>query len=729
MGKNVYNIYLTFPSDVKTVEDKKDRDKKLDIKKSIIKNADLLGDFATVLTTSESAIKYLFQQKRNEDGENDFSLDRVFLMSSDKVKEKVGFVPEITKRYDKFDKDTTHLDVLKYQMDIFYQQYFDKPIAPLFSSDEILEEIDCGNDLDNTDQIGENIIKLCRRIVKYKETLQKEVQKDIKIKLYIDTTGGLRNAAMIFLIIGRIMSYLDIEVADVLYTSWKSGVCTVNGIKDIYDLLDLISGFEEFLMFGSAKKLNDYYKTADLSNQLSLSQDTLDDVLKGMDQFADAINISRRGDFEKALQQLSQCLSKIDSEELTGSSFNHSLIRLLGEPIKKSYTSLVDENKDALSYVEWCLERDYIQQALTLFKECVPQFLVDKGLVIVDEQEFKLYLNKKDVDRDMRIIRRALNIWNKSPKQESIESESIDIDALVNCVKTEKLTSIKPDKSRNIYSTIDYVFNEISQQLISKFESYINRRKHKLYSQLHYLVNRYIVDICELLSTVDEKSFDLGIRNKQIEEFFVRKNKELENSLLHEIISCGFTPKLEKTSPIYQVILFTTEITKNPNSFQNINTLNSFITAEFYDKNKDRLNQYISNVGQLQKLSGSLNFEFLRSIFYDFLKSQIKHKSLFEDCFNVPDMFRYDFKKGLIDAPSDLDKMIPNVPGVTIVKQQKASMPLVLKMLYYYFEIKKSRNDSNHARLEGSSKFKTANDIKEAMMECISLIRSLTKSV
>ena len=92
-------------------------------------------------------------------------------------------------------------------------------------------------------------------------------------------------------------------------------------------------------------------------------------------------------------------------------------------------------------------------------------------------------------------------------------------------------------------------------------------------------------------------------------------------------------------------------------------------------------------------------------------------------------MFRYDFKKGLIDAPSDLDKMIPNVPGVTIVKQQKASMPLVLKMLYYYFEIKKSRNDSNHARLEGSSKFKTANDIKEAMMECISLIRSLTKSV
>lgn len=690
MGKDVYNIYLTFPSDVKTVDDEKDRKKKLDIKKSKIANGDLRDNFAEVLTTSESAIKYLFQQKRNEAGENDFSLDRVFLMVSNMVKEPVGFVPGITEKYNKFNKNTTHLDVLKYQMDIFYQQYFDKPIIPLFSSDEIIEEIDCGDNLDNTDQIGENIIKLCRQIVKYKETLQREVKKDIKIKLYIDTTGGLRNAAMIFLIIGRIMSYLDIEVADVLYTSWKSGVCTVNGIKDIYDLLDLISGFEEFLMFGSVKKLNDYYKTADLSNQLSLSQDTLDDVLKGMDQFADAINISRRGDFENALQQLSQCLSKIDSDKSkTGSSFDHSLIRLLGEPIKKTYTPLVDESKDALSYVEWCLERDYIQQALTLFKECVPQFLVDKGIVIVDEEAFKLYLKKKDVDRDMRIIKRALNIWNKSQKQKGREAELIDIDALVNYVKVEKITSNKSDKSRNIYGTIDYVFNEFSQQLSSKFGSYINRRKNKLYSKLHHFVNKYIVDICELLSTIDEGNFDLEIRNKHIEKFFVRKNKELEDSLLHEIISCGFIPKLEKTSSIYQVISLTTEITKNPNSIQNINTLDSLIKEEFFNKNK----------------------------------------SLFEDCFNVPDMFRYDFKKGLIEAPSDLDKMIPNVPGVTIVKQQKVSMPLVLKMLCYYFEIKKSRNDSNHARLEGSSQFKTANEIKEAMVECINLIRNLTKLV
>lgn len=176
MGKDIYNIYLTFPSDVKTVDDK------ADIQKSIIRG-ETRGNFDEVLTTSESAIKYLLQQKRAV--EADFSLDRVFLMASEMVKKKVDFAPEISEKYDKFNENTTHLDVLKTQMDIFYQQYFDKPITPLFSSDEIIEEIDCGNDLDNTDQIGENIIKLCRRIVKYKETLQREIKKDIKIKLYI----------------------------------------------------------------------------------------------------------------------------------------------------------------------------------------------------------------------------------------------------------------------------------------------------------------------------------------------------------------------------------------------------------------------------------------------------------------------------------------------------------------------------------------------------------------
>lgn len=710
MGKDVYNIYLTFPSDVKTVDDEKDRKKKLDIKKSKIVNGDLRDNFVDVLTTSESAIKYLFQQKRNEDGENDFSLDRVFLMVSNMVKEPVGFVPGITEKYNKFNKNTTHLDVLKHQMDKFYQEYFDKPITPLFSSDKILEEIDCGNDLDNTDQIGENIIKLCRRIVKYKETLQKEVQKDIKIKLYIDTTGGLRNAAMIFLIIGRIMSYLDIEVADVLYTSWKSGVCTVNGIKDIYDLLDLISGFEEFLMFGSVKKLNDYYKTADLSNQLSLSQDTLDDVLKGMDQFADAINISRRGNFEKALQQLSQCLSKIDSDKSkTGASFNHNLIRLLGEPIKKTYTPIVNESKDALSYVEWCLERDYIQQALTLFKECVPQFLVDKGIVIVDEEQFIESLEHSRKEKNKDIVRKALKKWNKSNEKD------LDINAIVECVEFKRNTEE--------YSTIDFVFNEINKCRIKALNPYID---HKM-KELNHPLREYVVEYIEFVNKI-LKLDDISQDEDIIKEIDTKKDNLLEN-IECKIKSIGLSADLSNTSMICKLISFVASIARNPNILQEINDLPKCVRKAFYISNKDGLESYVHNIETYEYILPMDHYISLRRKFYKFVMNQMKMDTIFKKCIKGFLIQSYDFEK---DANNLSDKYVNglyNISGVVLSEHIRESLPEIIKVLAYYFEIKKSRNDSNHARLEGSSQFKTANEIKEAMVECINLIRNLTKSV
>ena len=710
MGKDVYNIYLTFPSDVKTVDDEKDRKKKLDIKKSKIANGDLRDNFVDVLTTSESAIKYLFQQKRNEDGENDFSLDRVFLMVSNMVKEPVGFVPGITEKYNKFNKNTTHLDVLKHQMDKFYQEYFDKPITPLFSSDKILEEIDCGNDLDNTDQIGENIIKLCRRIVKYKETLQKEVQKDIKIKLYIDTTGGLRNAAMIFLIIGRIMSYLDIEVADVLYTSWKSGVCTVNGIKDIYDLLDLISGFEEFLMFGSVKKLNDYYKTADLSNQLSLSQDTLDDVLKGMDQFADAINISRRGNFEKALQQLSQCLSKIDSDKSkTGASFNHNLIRLLGEPIKKTYTPIVNESKDALSYVEWCLERDYIQQALTLFKECVPQFLVDKGIVIVDEEQFIESLEHSRKEKNKDIVRKALKKWNKSNEKD------LDINAIVEYVEFKRNTEE--------YSTIDFVFNEINKCRIKALNPYID---HKM-KELNHPLREYVVEYIEFVNKI-LKLDDISQDEDIIKEIDTKKDNLLEN-IECKIKSIGLSADLSNTSMICKLISFVASIARNPSILQEINDLPKCVRKAFYISNKDGLESYVHNIETYEYILPMDHYISLRRKFYKFVMNQMKMDTIFKKCIKGFLIQSYDFEK---DANNLSDKYVNglyNISGVVLSEHIRESLPEIIKVLAYYFEIKKSRNDSNHARLEGSSQFKTANEIKEAMVECINLIRNLTKSV
>lgn len=530
MAKNVYNIYMTFPSDVKT-----DKNEKKDISVSTVEGFELQGEFGHIFTTSETAIKYLLKTKIEDEKKLNFTLDRVFLLLSDTVAGKIGFKPEILTNRPEFNLDTTHLDVLKYQMDVFYKNYFDKEITPLFS--DIIKEIPCGNSLDDTKQLGDSIIKLCEAIVEYK----KDLPPDARIKLYIDTTGGLRNAAMLFLIIGRIMSYLGIEIEDIFYTGWSQKKCTVHKIKDTYDLLDLISGFEEFLMFGSAKKLNGHYKLNGeykRNNQCTQNQKSIDELIKAMDRFSDVVNISRRGEFKTELSFLSQRLANISfDDDSTSEDFNYQLIKFLREPIEREYKSLVEYQaetaKDDLSYVEWCLKHDYIQQALTLFKECVPSFLVDKGLIVIDEKKLSTYLKDESLKNNKVILEAAFNKWKST-------NSTLKANALVtfNAFYKEYTSVFQPEE--DVRDNVDLVFNEINahrSQLILKYS-----HREQLFKNLKELLKDYVKDVQNTEFKITRDSKSTQERNEKLETVLKRKQVDLLKNLLMELELLNWFP-------------------------------------------------------------------------------------------------------------------------------------------------------------------------------------------
>lgn len=60
MAKDIYNIYMTFPSDVKTIKENK---KVIDCSVSRVQGLELRDEFGEILTTSETAIKYLLKKK------------------------------------------------------------------------------------------------------------------------------------------------------------------------------------------------------------------------------------------------------------------------------------------------------------------------------------------------------------------------------------------------------------------------------------------------------------------------------------------------------------------------------------------------------------------------------------------------------------------------------------------------------------------------------------------
>ena len=719
MVKDVYNIYMTFPSDVKTSIDKTNDVERVNVSVSTADGLALNGEFGEILTTSETAIKYLFKKKIEEEKDLDFTLDQVFLLLSDRVKGKVGFSPQISENRPAFNVNTTHLDVLCHQMDRFYTDYFDKAITPSFS--EVTVEIPCGNSLDDTKQLG-NIICLCEAIVAYKEQLPE----NSKIKLYIDTTGGFRNAAMLFLIVGRIMSYLGIEVANIFYTSWNKGKCTVHEIKDIYDLLDLIAGFEEFLMFGSAKKLTDYCKLDGLVKEVDpkkSNQKSIDDLIKAMNRFSDVINISRRGEFKTELSYLAERLSKIRFDQNSSAEdFNYQLIKFLRDPIEKEYTSLFEpkmlNTNDDLSYVEWCLKHDYVQQALTLFKECVPTVLIEKGIIEVDKDIFCKYLEEKKLSQNKSVLKDAFTYWLNEDSERKVDN-SFTFDEFYSIyAKNVKLEVDVEDLE-------DKVFVAINDSRLDFIKNYGD--KDSLDKSLKGIVRDYVAKIRDKAFKIRNTYKEEHEQKRMLAEELNCLKEELLSKIFAEITSYKFVPVKDTSSRAQEIISFLIAISMNGNNLRSINNLPIKLRQMFLNGNEAKLSPFVSDSKNCQFSFEAKDINGVRTALYKILKEHMEAKLVFSDITKGFLLRSYNFEREAKDIYNEYNTALYNISGVTISSRSEESLAKVIEVLAYYFEIKKSRNDSNHARIEESSQFSTSSEIKSAINITINLIRELTE--
>lgn len=720
MVKDVYNIYMTFPSDVKTSIDKTNDIERVNVSVSTADGLAVNGEFGEILTTSETAIKYLFKKKIEEEKDLDFTLDQVFLLLSDRVKGKVGFSPQISENRPAFNVNTTHLDVLCHQMDRFYTDYFDKAITPSFS--EVTVEIPCGNSLDDTKQLGNNIICLCQAIVAYKEQLPA----NSKIKLYIDTTGGFRNAAMLFLIVGRIMSYLGIEVANIFYTSWNKGKCTVHEIKDIYDLLDLIAGFEEFLMFGSAKKLNDHYKLDSFvrtKGDQDLNQKSINDLIKAMNRFSDVINISRRGEFKTELSYLAERLSKIRfDQDSSAEDFNYQLIKFLREPIEKEYTSLFEPKmlniNDDLSYVEWCLKHDYVQQALTLFKECVPTVLIEKGIIEVDKDIFCKYLEEKKLSKHKSVLKDAFTYWLNEDSDRKVDN-SFTFDEFYSIyAKNVKLEVDVEDLE-------DKVFVAINDSRLDFIKNYGD--KDSLDKSLKGIVRDYVAKIRDKAFKIRNTYKEEHEQKRMLAEELNCLKEELLSKIFDEIALYKFVPVKDTSSKAQKIISFLIAISMNGNNLRSINNLPIKLRQMFLNGNEAKLSPFVSDVENCQFTFEAKAINGVRTALYKILKEHMEAKLVFSDITKGFLLKSYNFEREAEDIYNKYNTALYSISGVTISSRSEESLAKVIEILAYYFEIKKSRNDSNHARIEESSQFNTSSEIKSAITRTINLIRELTE--
>ena len=376
------NILLLFLSDVK-------------IKDGIVSGATYNNiDGEPALTTNESAVRYLLQRS---------PLDKIFIFASKKIREPIA-----NYRTDE-GSEQTHLEFFLERVKKFWSDA-DWEVYPY----------------DETKGGAENL----RSVAEMAGLIQKFAAGD-KVTLHVDLTGGMRDVNIMMLDLTRLLEYSGLKIGHILYSDF--GKKTVVELKNIYDLFQLTAGVEEFVNFGSVKALKIYYRDKSVSEPLQK-------LLDAMENFAEAIKLCHYGQFRDAIINLHDAVN--DFDKYTSADVEDILMaRLIGRIREDYHNVIINRELDDAQVIRWCLEHDYLQQALTLYTERIPEYLGEKFIVPSESVDKKISALIKNDRRNYFYY--LLNVYTSSTdrtskglkfycnavKSDTVGKKDVDVDA------------------------------------------------------------------------------------------------------------------------------------------------------------------------------------------------------------------------------------------------------------------------------------------------------------
>lgn len=362
------NIMLLFLSDVKATKPKRE-----------ISTAPYV-DVGETHTTNESAVRYLKTFNKVE-------LDHMFAAVTKKVRNEHVDAAVFDSLSDA--EKPTHLSYFKQRIAEVYPRIHDEDF---FTDCPYREDAPA-------DEMMQEVLKIAEKITAYVRAVRAAGD---TVTLHIDTTGGMRHANMLLLIITRLLAYNDVKMGHVLYSDYapqwvENHVNHVDEINGIYGLFDVIAGAEEFVRFGSVSALIKYFEDKEPQPPI------LSELLDAMKNFSEQIKLCHRGSFIDAAEELKEKLQVFsgaqdteDAEVEEGAQWS-KLMRQFEGRLHEDYREILEQSEIYIipALIRWCLHHDHLQQALTLYIEAMPKFWRDSELVVPTEEGNRIYRDER----------------------------------------------------------------------------------------------------------------------------------------------------------------------------------------------------------------------------------------------------------------------------------------------------------------------------------------------
>jgi len=187
--------------------------------------------------------------------------------------------------------------------------------------------------------------------------------------LSIDIHGGLRDTQMMIQSIITLLRFEDIT-PDKTYTvtlDKDTSTGTIKTADETYDINNYVAAMSEFFTYGRSRSLEEYYSRDNSSGN------KLVEIIK---KISDSIQLCHMTGFDAAIKEMSDY---IDKEHKDSGDYDDIFI----ETIKQSYGVLMekDERNKVINKVRWCVDHDFVQQALTIIESLMPEELRERKVI------------------------------------------------------------------------------------------------------------------------------------------------------------------------------------------------------------------------------------------------------------------------------------------------------------------------------------------------------------
>ena len=227
-------------------------------------------------------------------------------------------------------------------------------------------------------------------------TLRSIQNSEKELTLYLDTHGGLRGVQRILEATVSLLKVENINVEEAFSIEFSNSQRLISLETENMKIFDFVSGINEFLACGRADTLMNY-----INSQKKIPAHDKSFVNAILD-VTNGIQWCCVPAFETGLKTLQTYFKNEKTASANISEHETSYLEIYKNDIKQDYKNLLSSKSTVADEINWCLQKGFYQQALTLIETRISFLLIEQWHVFKINESYKTIKENNTICYDIQ---------------------------------------------------------------------------------------------------------------------------------------------------------------------------------------------------------------------------------------------------------------------------------------------------------------------------------------